>query len=176
MLGAGGPGNPESYIACPLGFLFVSLERLWLPLARLWGPFGSLWGASGFLWLCFGTPLVILGVPWGIFLICRKSDITFRAGGPYLRNLRTTYEATFLLLSKMVDFGLARAGPEAVSSGWAGAEKSGRGQKGAARIHFDLFGADTASLRPREYLRIPFLAVRNRIKHFFKNRFLTWGG
>ena len=60
----GGSGVCE-YIACPLGFLLVSLERLWFPLARLWVPFGSLWGPFGSPWAPFGRLWAPFGSLWG---------------------------------------------------------------------------------------------------------------
>ena len=62
----GGSGVCE-YIACPLGFLLVSLERLWFPLAGLWAPFGSLWGPFGSLWGPFGSLWGPFGSFWGPF-------------------------------------------------------------------------------------------------------------
>ena len=105
----GGSGVCE-YIACPLGFLLVSLERLWLPLARLWGPFGSLWGPFGSLWDPFASHWGPFGSLWGSIwpplgalgalggsLGCigaysrflSKMGLQFRANGSHLRSLST---------------------------------------------------------------------------------------
>jgi hypothetical protein len=53
------------YIACPMGFRLVSLERLWFPLARLWAPFGVHLGPLGVHLVPFGLDLAPFGGPCG---------------------------------------------------------------------------------------------------------------
>ncbi len=92
------PGRPLALFGMPWDALGLSLAPFEWPWRPLWVP-----------WCDVGVPLAPFGVPWSPFgcpwgppwpswgclgassRFCRKWDIIFRALGPYLRSLRTTF-------------------------------------------------------------------------------------